>query len=98
MLTLTTIKPHSIDLPDSMILGSDIRSREQVIDWYPDSMHCYHANTFNAADPEWMFFRREFDERVDKLLQDWHVPGLSMAVVEDGQTFSKVPGIGSIRN
>lgn len=35
-------------------------------------------------------FSQDFDEDVDRLLNDWHVPGLSIAVVDGNETFTKV--------
>lgn len=35
-------------------------------------------------------FTAEFDEAVTHLLNQWHVPGLSIAVIDGDETFSKV--------
>lgn len=35
-------------------------------------------------------FDHAFDEFVEQTLAAWHVPGLSIAVLEDGKTHSKV--------
>lgn len=32
----------------------------------------------------------EFDQMVEKLMEEWHVPGLSMAVVQGDQIDAKV--------
>lgn len=35
-------------------------------------------------------FTPEFNEQVNHLLDRWHVPGLSVAIVDGNETFSKV--------
>jgi CubicO group peptidase (beta-lactamase class C family) len=35
-------------------------------------------------------FDETFDAFVEKLLQEWHVPGMSVAVIDGDQTFAKV--------
>lgn len=33
----------------------------------------------------------EFDALVDKLLEEWHIPGLTVSVVHGSSTYAKVP-------
>lgn len=35
-------------------------------------------------------FTQDFDQDVIQLMSEWHVPGLSIAVVSSNETFSKV--------
>lgn len=49
----------------------------------------------NQASATGSPFTKQFDEFVQLLLAEWHVPGLSIAVVQDGNTFSKVCLLGT---
>jgi len=39
------------------------------------------------------FFSPAFDAYVAKVMKDWHVPGVSIAIVEDGHTYTKGYGV-----
>ncbi len=48
-------------------------------------MESTHTDTRTPLD-------ETFDAIAKKLLQEWHVPGMSIAVIDGDQTFTKVAG------
>ncbi|MBC5799803.1 MAG: serine hydrolase [Candidatus Eremiobacteraeota bacterium] len=46
-----------------------------------------------AADPEPSFFSPAFDTYVTQAMKDWNVPGVSIAIVENGHTYTKGYGV-----